>query len=169
MILINSPIAWFLLSANQDDLEAELACLEFDLENEEIFESTETPTAAVGMYLLFELITICIVTLLHLIPCKFISVVFYVEKLLYLIPCTFISVVFYIVKLLYLIPCTFISVVFYIVKLLRLIPCKFISVVFLTGTELPISPTTTAYSLPSAPNNIATLSTGDQIKDTSKY
>ena len=54
MILMNSLIAWFLLSVYQDDLEAELACLEFDLENEEIFESTETPTAAVGMYLLFE-------------------------------------------------------------------------------------------------------------------
>ena len=115
LILINSLIAWFLLSVYQDDLEAELACLEFDLENEEVFESNETPTAAVG-------------------ECS----------LLYFIA-------------------------MHVAIFICIIQYKYFSADFSPGTELPLSPTSAAYTLPSAPNNVATLPTSDQVKGTNQY
>ena len=43
---------FFYLTFSKDDLEAELACLEFDMENEEVFESNEVEAPAAGTYIL---------------------------------------------------------------------------------------------------------------------
>lgn len=38
-----------------------------------------------------------------------------------------------------------------------------------TATELPLSPTTAAYTMPSAPVNVAAVPTSDHLKGASNY